>query len=87
MCNYTNTCPNVSFTLPETLLIFAANINFPFFINQFLPAAFGKSRSFGIASKSEALAQSKGKYLVTLIPGDGVGPELVHSVKRVFRYV
>jgi len=56
-------------------------------MNQLLPATFGKSRSFGIASKSEALAQSKGKYLVTLIPGDGVGPELVHSVKRVFRYM
>ena len=51
-----------------------------------MPAAFGNSRSFNIASKSEALAQSKGKYMVTLIPGDGVGPELVHSVKRVFRY-
>ena len=53
---------------------------------QLLPATFGKSRSFSTASKSEPLTQSKGRYMVTLIPGDGVGPELVHSVKRVFRY-
>ncbi|KAJ7336484.1 Isocitrate dehydrogenase [NAD] subunit beta, mitochondrial [Desmophyllum pertusum] len=51
---------------------------------QLLPAAFGKSRSLSTASKNEPLTQSKGRYMVTLIPGDGVGPELVHSVKRVF---
>lgn len=55
---------------------------------QLMPAAFIKSREYSTnvesASKSEPLAQSKGRYMVTLIPGDGVGPELCHSVKRVF---
>lgn len=55
---------------------------------QLMPAAFRKSRAYSTnvesASKSEPLAQSKGRYMVTLIPGDGVGPELCHSVKRVF---
>jgi isocitrate dehydrogenase (NAD+) len=25
-----------------------------------------------------------GKYIVTMIPGDGIGPEISHSVKRIF---
>ena len=56
---------------------------------QLMPASFRKPRAYSTnvesASKSEPLAQSKGRYMVTLIPGDGVGPELCHSVKRVFR--
>lgn len=55
---------------------------------QLLPTTFGKSRALSTsvrsASRTEPLAQSKGRYMVTLIPGDGVGPELCHSVKRVF---
>ncbi|XP_068709337.1 isocitrate dehydrogenase [NAD] subunit beta, mitochondrial-like [Montipora foliosa] len=55
---------------------------------QFLPAALGKSRmlSTSVASKSssEPLAQSQTRHMVTLIPGDGVGPELCHSVRRIF---
>lgn len=56
---------------------------------QLMPVASRKPRAYSTnvesASKSEPLAQSKGRYMVTLIPGDGVGPELCHSVKRVFR--
>ncbi|CAI9587603.1 unnamed protein product [Staurois parvus] len=29
--------------------------------------------------------QSEGAFRVTMIPGDGVGPELMHSVKEVFK--
>ncbi|XP_027040785.1 isocitrate dehydrogenase [NAD] subunit beta, mitochondrial-like isoform X1 [Pocillopora damicornis] len=47
-----------------------------------LPAAWCKTRSFSNAS--EPLTQAQGRYMVTLIPGDGVGPELVYSVKRIF---
>jgi len=71
------------------LITLGALTAFMIFFFQILPAAFGKRRALstnvGSASKSEPLAQSKGRYMVTLIPGDGVGPELVHSVKRVFR--
>ena len=35
----------------------------------------------------EPSLEFKGRYTVTLIPGDGVGPELVHCVKQVFRLV
>ncbi|PIO09221.1 hypothetical protein AB205_0076330, partial [Aquarana catesbeiana] len=28
---------------------------------------------------------SEGAFRVTMIPGDGVGPELMHSVKEVFK--
>lgn len=29
--------------------------------------------------------QANGKYLVTLIPGDGIGPEVANSVKEIYR--
>lgn len=54
-----------------------------FFPHQLLPAVWCKTRSFSNAS--EPLTQAQGRYMVTLIPGDGVGPELVYSVKRIFR--
>ena len=50
-----------------------------FFPHQLLPAVWCKTRSFSNAS--EPLTQAQGRYMVTLIPGDGVGPELVYSVK------
>uniref|UniRef100_A0A915HIH8 Isopropylmalate dehydrogenase-like domain-containing protein n=1 Tax=Romanomermis culicivorax TaxID=13658 RepID=A0A915HIH8_ROMCU len=34
---------------------------------------------------SSAIPQIKGRRLVTLIPGDGVGPELAYSVQEVFK--
>ena len=31
------------------------------------------------------VSQPAGKQVVTMVPGDGVWPELMHSVKDVFR--
>lgn len=31
------------------------------------------------------VSQPSGKQVVTMVPGDGVWPELLHSVKDVFR--
>jgi len=33
------------------------------------------------------LAKYGGRYLVTLIPGDGIGKEVTNCVKRVFAYM
>lgn len=30
-------------------------------------------------------AKSEGTFQVTMLPGDGVGPELMHAVKEVFK--
>ncbi|KAG8134238.1 hypothetical protein E2320_007370 [Naja naja] len=42
----------------------------------------------GLSSSAALLqkpAQAEGAFPVTLLPGDGVGPELMHSVKEVFK--
>ena len=31
------------------------------------------------------MSKPEGVQTVTLLPGDGIGPELVHSVKEVFK--
>ncbi|KAJ2468668.1 NAD-dependent isocitrate dehydrogenase, partial [Coemansia sp. RSA 2322] len=48
------------------------------------------SRSMGSAAQQSAIGQysgqknSQGMYEVTLIPGDGIGPEISKSVERIF---
>ena len=39
------------------------------------------------AQTDDPFASFGGRHTVTLIPGDGVGPELAHSVKQIFRCV
>jgi len=41
--------------------------------------------SFVLQSKSP-LAQYGGRFTVTMLPGDGIGPEMMGYVKEVFRY-
>ena len=43
-----------------------------------------KCLEFWIQTMAEPVSKPEGKQLVTLIPGDGVGPELMSSVKDVF---
>ncbi|KAG6301912.1 NAD-dependent isocitrate dehydrogenase [Claviceps aff. purpurea] len=51
-------------------------------------AAWAAARSYSIAgdrvAKYEATKDSKGNYLVSLIEGDGIGPEIAESVKDIF---
>ena len=32
-------------------------------------------------------AKYGGRFMVTVLPGDGIGPEMMNHVKSVFRYV
>lgn len=42
---------------------------------------------FGARDYSHLTRNSEGKFTCTLIPGDGVGPELIDSVQECFRYI
>jgi isocitrate dehydrogenase (NAD+) len=48
-------------------------------------------KSFFRSSESNimphAFAKYGGRYLVTLIPGDGIGREITNSMKKVFSYM
>lgn len=46
-----------------------------------LRAAAGAARRLSVP----AVRNTDGRYRVTMIPGDGVGPELMHAVKEVFQ--
>lgn len=46
--------------------------------------SFKASSSRGIHSTAPLASKPEGRIACTLIPGDGVGPELVHSVQEVF---
>lgn len=46
------------------------------------------SRSYASAAPTSAYAQkpgNDGKYTVTLVPGDGIGPEVADSVKDIYK--
>jgi len=49
--------------------------------------ALGRSRSseWSLLSAQSENAKSEGTFQVTMLPGDGVGPELMHAVKEVFK--
>ena len=43
--------------------------------------------SLALALQSPSESMYGGRHTVTLIPGDGIGPELAACVKEVFRYM
>ncbi|KAJ2546152.1 NAD-dependent isocitrate dehydrogenase, partial [Coemansia sp. RSA 1933] len=56
----------------------------------FAASQIGRVAARSMASQSQAVGQyksqknSRGNYEVTLIPGDGIGPEISKSVERIF---
>ena len=37
-------------------------------------------------SRAKHLAKYGGRFMVTLLPGDGIGPEMMGYVKQMFQY-
>ena len=44
------------------------------------------SRGYKLKSSNIPLAKYGGRHTVTMLPGDGIGPEMMGYVKEVFRY-
>ena len=44
------------------------------------------TESFLFLQKRKPFAQYGGRYTVTMLPGDGIGPEMMGYVRQVFRY-
>jgi len=45
-----------------------------------------QSRSVSLSAKNIPLAKYGGRHTVTMMPGDGIGPEMMGYVKEVFKY-
>lgn len=45
----------------------------------------GRSSKCPLLSLQSENAKPEGTFQVTMLPGDGVGPELMHAVKEVFK--
>lgn len=49
------------------------------------PRGGGRSSKCPLLSLQSENAKPEGTFQVTMLPGDGVGPELMHAVKEVFK--
>jgi hypothetical protein len=42
-------------------------------------------RNFNVTSRNEIKAKYGGRFMVTMLPGDGIGPEMMGYVKSIFK--
>lgn len=43
-------------------------------------------RNIALTTNRETKAKYGGRFMVTLLPGDGIGPEMAEHLKRIFKY-
>ena len=51
-----------------------------------VPAASDSVRGYKLKASNIPLAKYGGRHTVTMLPGDGIGPEMMEYVKEVFKY-